>query len=106
RYGPSCIAALGLPSGTSKYRSDSSRMRSNSPRSSQTPRQTGQKSISTPCRRWPRVRRIAQGHLKHRGDVEDCVQDVWVDLVEQLPALRLDSSRGELRSWISAVTRN
>lgn len=39
-------------------------------------------------------------------DVEDCVQDVWADLMTHLPQFRLDRSRGKFTSWLYTVVRS
>lgn len=49
---------------------------------------------------------MAEAYRNRGVDVEECVQDVWVDLIEKLPEFRVDSTRGEFRSWLSAVVRN
>jgi RNA polymerase sigma-70 factor (ECF subfamily) len=54
----------------------------------------------------PVIRRFA-GRFARRGiDVEECVQDTWVDLVRSLRYFRLDQRRGRFTSWLYSIVRN
>ena len=51
----------------------------------------------------PFVRKIVSSLVIRRADVEDWVQDAWVALIQSLPNLQLDPSRGTLLGWIRCV---
>jgi RNA polymerase sigma factor (sigma-70 family) len=53
-----------------------------------------------------RIRRFAFACGAAPGDIGDCVQDVWTELVVRLPMLRLDPERGQFSSWLFAVVRS
>jgi RNA polymerase sigma-70 factor (ECF subfamily) len=54
----------------------------------------------------PRVRELAEAYRGRGVDVEECAQDVWLDLIEKLPGFRVDPARGEFHSWLAGVVRN
>jgi RNA polymerase sigma factor (sigma-70 family) len=39
-------------------------------------------------------------------DIEDCVQDVWTELLVRLPAFRLDPARGTFDTWLYHIVRS
>jgi RNA polymerase sigma factor (sigma-70 family) len=46
-------------------------------------------------------------HCGLRGaDVDDCTQDVWLDLMQSLPDFRLDASRGTFSSWLYRIVHS
>lgn len=50
--------------------------------------------------------RMVRSHRGSKDDCDDRVQDLWLALLKELPNLRYDPVRGELRDWISATARN
>jgi len=58
--------------------------------------------------RWAdqRIRRFAAVHLSQNADIDECTQDVWLDLARTLPSFEYDTRRGSFATWLYAVVRN
>ena len=39
------------------------------------------------------------------SDLEDCVQEVWIEIVAKLPAFAYDPDQGRFQSWLSVLIR-
>jgi RNA polymerase sigma-70 factor (ECF subfamily) len=50
----------------------------------------------------PLLRRFAHACRVPPADLNDCLQEVWADLVRKLPAFRYDPGRGRFESWLWA----
>jgi len=50
-------------------------------------------------------RAISVHHLSE-SDRNDCVQEVWGEIITKLGQFRYDPARGQLRTWISTLVRN
>ena len=53
----------------------------------------------------PLVRRVARSWGLPDADLDDCVQEVWTELIAQIPKLDYDAARGRFRSWLFTVVR-
>lgn len=53
-----------------------------------------------------RIRRFAAARIARSIDVEDCTQEVWTDLTQQLQTFKADRGRGSFGTWLYAVVRN
>lgn len=51
----------------------------------------------------PMVRRIVAHRSLERATHEDCVQEVWTEIVAKLPGLRYDPDRGSLQVWLGTI---
>lgn len=77
-------------------------------------RAQGEKASEQSCVAWGEfyqscdrvIRRFANTFESRGVDVDDCVQEVWADLVESLPDFQLDRSRGKFTSWLYTVVRS
>jgi len=54
----------------------------------------------------PTIRAFAARFFKSSSDVDDCGQEVWMDLVKNLPDFDFDQSRGRFTSWLFTIVRN
>ena len=54
----------------------------------------------------PVIRKFARKVAPRQIDLDDCVQDVWADLVKNLRDFKLDRSRGKFTSWLYTVVRS
>lgn len=54
----------------------------------------------------PLIRRHALVLGLRNADLEDCVQQVWADLVVSLRQFRYDPAQGRFRSWLRVVTHS
>ena len=54
----------------------------------------------------PTVRAFAGRFFKSSSDLDDCSQEVWIDLIRNLPDFDFDQSRGRFTSWLYAIVRN
>jgi RNA polymerase sigma factor (sigma-70 family) len=52
------------------------------------------------------IRRFAASFRSRGVDVEECAQQVWADLVTNLPKFSLDSNRGRFTSWLYTIVRS
>jgi RNA polymerase sigma factor (sigma-70 family) len=75
----------------------------------------GDKAASTEAKRaWEgfydqcdsTIRRFAASRGVRGGDLDDCAQEVWADLIKRLPTFELDSSKGRFESWLYRVVAN
>lgn len=59
---------------------------------------------------FPRCDRLVHQYasaFRARGvDVDDCMQEVWAQLLRTLPSFNLESRRGQFSSWLYAVVRS
>jgi RNA polymerase sigma factor (sigma-70 family) len=53
----------------------------------------------------PLVSSVARGHCPASADQDDCVQEVWAEIVGRLPDFIYDASRGRLSSWLTTLAR-
>lgn len=51
----------------------------------------------------PLVRQIARAHRIARSDVDNCVQEVWLEIVRKLGAFDCNPLRGRFRSWLGTL---
>jgi len=49
---------------------------------------------------------MVRSHHCSNDDCEDRIQELWLTLLDRLPNLQCDPSRGQLRDWILATARN
>jgi RNA polymerase sigma-70 factor, ECF subfamily len=54
----------------------------------------------------PTIRAFAGRFFKSSSDMDDCCQEVWMDLIRNLPDFDYDRSRGRFSSWLFAIVRN
>ena len=54
----------------------------------------------------PYVRRVVRSSGIKGNDVEDCAQEVWLEIVRQLAAGNYDPRRGQFSCWIFTIARN
>ena len=54
----------------------------------------------------PRIRAFLRRYRLSDDDREDCLQDVWGELISHLADRRHDSRRGRLSTWLMTVARN
>lgn len=53
----------------------------------------------------PLVRRTVKAWRMPRADTEDCVQEIWTEIVGKLSKLDFDPRRGRFRSWLYTLVR-
>jgi RNA polymerase sigma-70 factor (ECF subfamily) len=53
----------------------------------------------------PLIGRLTVACQVPRDSHDDCVQQVWVEVVKKLPAFRYDPRRGRLLTWLNRITR-
>jgi RNA polymerase sigma factor (sigma-70 family) len=58
------------------------------------------------CDLAPKIRSFLLRSHMPEPDREDCLQEVWVWLIENLARLRYDPRRGRLSTWLMTVARN
>ena len=54
----------------------------------------------------PRIRQFAAGFLTARSDRDDCVQEVWAELVVRLPRFRYDAGRADFDTWLYKLVQS
>lgn len=54
----------------------------------------------------PRIRRYAVASRVAQADLDDCVQQVWTELLRKLPSFRFDPARGRFSSWLFALVHS
>jgi len=54
----------------------------------------------------PTIRAFAGRFFKSSCDIDDCTQEVWIDLIRNLPDFDFDQTRGRFTSWLFTVVRN
>jgi RNA polymerase sigma factor (sigma-70 family) len=54
----------------------------------------------------PLIRHFAHACRVPKADLDDCVQEVWTDLVESLRGFNYDPRRGQFRSWLYTVVHS
>ena len=54
----------------------------------------------------PTIRAFAGPFFKSACDIDDCAQEVWMDLIRNLPDFDFDQTRGRFTSWLFTVVRN
>ena len=54
----------------------------------------------------PTIRAFGARFFKSATDIDDCTQEVWVDLIRNLPEFDFDQTRGRFTSWLYTVVRN
>ena len=54
----------------------------------------------------PRIKRSLRGSGLPGPDQEDCLQNIWRELVGQLADFHYDPTRGRLSTWLMTVVRN
>jgi RNA polymerase sigma factor (sigma-70 family) len=52
------------------------------------------------------IRAFAARFFKTPTDIDDCTQEVWIDLIRNLPDFNLDQNRGRFTSWLFTIVRN
>ncbi|MFI5378967.1 MAG: RNA polymerase sigma factor, partial [Tepidisphaerales bacterium] len=52
------------------------------------------------------IRRYAAACRLRGADVDDCAQEVWVDLMQSLRSFRLDPARGSFNSWLYRIVHS
>ncbi len=51
-----------------------------------------------------KIRAYARGfRVKNDADIEDCLQEVWINLLELLPGFELDPGRGKFEAWLRQI---
>jgi len=53
----------------------------------------------------PRIRRMVRAWHLPEADADDCVQEIWAELLEKLGAFRYDPRRGRLEAWLATLVR-
>src|SRR5262249_14636388 len=53
-----------------------------------------------------RIRKYAFRCGAGEEDIQDCIQDVWTELLKRLPSFRLDWQRGRFDSWLYTIVRS
>jgi len=53
----------------------------------------------------PLVRATVLGCCVSPDELEDCVQEAWIEIAQKLPALRFDTGRGRLQGWLYLLVR-
>ena len=51
------------------------------------------------------VRRVAQACGVRRADLDDCRQEIWLEVIRKLPLLGYDHKRGRLCCWLFTLSR-
>jgi DNA-directed RNA polymerase specialized sigma24 family protein len=51
----------------------------------------------------PFLRHWALGCHINRNDVNDCLQEIWIEVMNKLPAFDSDGTQGGLCSWLHAI---
>jgi RNA polymerase sigma-70 factor (ECF subfamily) len=54
----------------------------------------------------PLIRRFAVTCRVPKADLNDCLQEVWIELVRALPDFRYDPGRGLFRSWLYSLVHS
>jgi RNA polymerase sigma-70 factor (ECF subfamily) len=54
----------------------------------------------------PMIARAVGVHRLSEADRNDCVQEVWGEIIARLVHFQYDPARGRLRTWISTLMRN
>lgn len=54
----------------------------------------------------PVIRRIVRAYRVRADNVEDCVQEVWAHLIQELSRFEYDPDRGRLHAWVRHLARN
>ncbi len=54
----------------------------------------------------PLIRRFSLACGVSRTDLDDCVQEVWNEIVQRLPEFCYDPRRGRFRTWLYALVRS
>ncbi len=54
----------------------------------------------------PLLRRWVLGWHMPREDVKDCLQDIWTEVLSNLPAFTSDGSQGRLCSWLHGIAHS
>jgi RNA polymerase sigma factor (sigma-70 family) len=54
----------------------------------------------------PLIRQFALARGVPKGDLGDCLQDVWLALITSLRGFRYDPERGQFNSWLFALVRS
>ena len=52
-----------------------------------------------------KIRKYAFSCGATQGEIADCVQEVWAELLVRLPTFQLDPSRGKFDSWLFPIVR-
>lgn len=52
------------------------------------------------------IRCFARVYVRRGDDLDDCAQEVWLKLVDQLPGFAYDPARGAFSSWLYRVVRD
>lgn len=52
------------------------------------------------------IRRFASTFRGRGVDVDDCTQEVWTDLIGNLPDFKMDATRGQFNSWLYTIVRS
>ena len=52
------------------------------------------------------IRAFAARFFKSANEVDDCAQEVWTDVIRNLPDFSLDQDRGRFSSWLFTIVRN
>jgi len=54
----------------------------------------------------PFIRRLVRAsHIPH-AEIDDCVQDVWLELIRKLSSFDYDPSRGPFAAWLTTLVRH
>jgi RNA polymerase sigma factor (sigma-70 family) len=54
----------------------------------------------------PRIERVVRGFGLPETDTNDCMQDIWRNVLTVLPRFRHDPARGRLETWLDRVATN
>src|SRR4051812_17475219 len=54
----------------------------------------------------PRIRRVVVAYRLPESERDDCIQEVWKDIVAKLGEFRHDPARGRLTTWLSTLARH
>jgi RNA polymerase sigma factor (sigma-70 family) len=54
----------------------------------------------------PKIRRFAFACRIFEEEIDDCVQEVWRELLVRLPTFRLDETRGQFDTWLYSIVRS
>ncbi len=53
----------------------------------------------------PKIQRMVRAWRLTPADVDDCVQEVWAELVAKLAEFQFDPARGPFKAWLATVVR-